>query len=144
MLQQTENEQDEKRAKLKKETESKIVNLVEQNKSLEQENEELKKKLSDNKQFIENILKSPSQQKQVQQVQEKEKLIKIKNENTKQDADISTNGIWINVMASLVTLLGVQSNLSVRNEAKKTQTNFDIISETVDWLYCHKLCLLLP
>ena len=71
-------------------------------------------------------------------------MIKIKNENTKQDADISTNGIWINVMASLVTLLGVQSNLSVRNEAKKTQTNFDIISETVDWLYCHKLFLLLP
>ena len=67
---------------------------------------------------MQNLIKSQSQMTQNQG--EKEKLLKNeesrKKQNRQQDEGISTNTNYIYLLASLISLLSVQSNLAVRNE----------------------------
>ena len=81
-------------------------------KTQNEETEKRKEETEEVKWLIENLMKS-----------QKEKLNKkqetIMNENQKQDEVISTNSNWINIIAIIMTLLGVQSNLSVRDYTAK-------------------------
>ena len=112
IIQHKEYLQEEKITELKTGTAEKISQLVDQNNSLNQENQKLKK-------LMQNLLKSQSQMTQNQE-EEKEKLLKNeesrKKQNRQQDEGISTNTNWIYLMASLISHLSVQSNLAVRNE----------------------------
>ena len=112
IIQHKEYLQEEKITELKTGTDEKISQLVDQNNSLNQENQKLKK-------LMQNLLKSQSQMTQNQE-EEKEKLLKNqesrKKQNRQQDEGISTNTNWIYLLASLISLLSVQSNLAVRNE----------------------------
>ena len=82
------------------------------------------------------------------QEEEKEKLLKNeesrKKQNRQQDEGISTNTNWIYLLASLISLLSVQSNLAVRNEGSKKIFEFEIISETFRCLYSQEFCHVLP
>lgn len=126
ILKENKKDQDEKQSHLVKE----ISILTKENENLKEENEAVQKLLKnlmktqneetekrkeeteEVKWLIENLMKS-----------QKEKLNKkqetIMNENQKQDEVISTNSNWINIIAIIMTLLGVQSNLSVRDYTAK-------------------------